>query len=397
MNPIFAQHSARISTRLGSLGLLAAALALSGCNSSNDSGPAPAAGTASNQLYTQTNEQVNAIVHMSRGSDGSLTIVNRVYTGGSGSDGVKYGDSTNTPVADSLTSNHSVIISPDKTTLFAVNAGDNSVSVFSIDASGNLTLKATSATGGLYPTSLAYHDGTLYVSFQGGLQNLQAYHVGNDGSLRVTGAWELPLNGSNKNLPTELTLSPDNSQLIAITGPGSNQIVSYPVNSDGSLGSPIANTTGVTSPFAGIFTPGGAFLATDITDKALAAFSVSSGSLSAIGSPVVSGITAPCWLAITPSGKYAYVGNGQGPISSYSVASNGALTLLNATATTDATLKVSGDSWVSPDGKYLYTAYFANDEVIAYQIASDGSLSTVGSPAALHTVTGVSTMGLAGL
>ncbi|NNM51532.1 MAG: hypothetical protein HKM02_04805 [Pseudomonadales bacterium] len=52
---------------------------------------------------------------------------------------------------------------------------------------------------------------------------------------------------------------------------------------------------------------------------------------------------------------------------------------------------------MSLDSKFLYTAYLANDEVIAYSIATDGSLTQVGNPALMHTVTGVSMQGLAGI
>lgn len=382
-------------------GLVAAMLvtgALTGCGSSSSSvvSTATTPVTVSNQLYTETNEQANAIVHMSRNSDGSLTVQNKTYTGGTGTNGVKYGGSASAP--DSLASNRSVIITPDKSTLFAVNAADNSVSSFAIDpATGNLTLKSVSTTAGIFPNSLAYNNGVLYVSFLGGSENLQAYSVKSDGSLAVIGAYELPVNGSNANAPTEVVVAPGGGYVLAITGPGSNQIVSYPINSDGTLGGAIANTTGVTAPFGGFFTNTGEFLADDITDKGLAAYSFSAGVLTAAGAPVSSGINAPCWLAITPNGEFAYVGNGQGPISSYIIGSNGSLTLKNATEVDNAALAVSGDSWVSPDSKYLYTAYLANDEVIAYSIGSDGSLTPVGSPALMHTITGISMQGLAGI
>ncbi len=381
----------------------AAAALLSACGGSSSTASTPSQVTAppppmvSNQLYTQTNEQANAVVHMSRGSDGSLTVQNKTFTGGDGTNGVKFGDTTNTSVGDSLVSQHSITISTDNTTLFVVNAGNNTISTLAIDqTSGNLTLEKVNATTGLFPTSLAYSKGTLYVTFEGGSEKVQAYKVNSDGSLTLIGAYAIPANGTNAISPTQVVVSPNGGYLAVSAGTGSGEIVSYPINADGSLGTPIANT-GVTTPFAGAFLNNAVYLTTDITDKALTSYSFSSGALTANGAFVTSGDAAPCWLVVTPNGQYAYVGNGgNGPIASYGVSSSGALTLLNPMAANNST-KVAGDSWISADGKYLYTAYLADGTVVAYSIGTDGSLTKIGNPAAVSTLSGVSMQGLVGI
>lgn len=380
----------------------AAAVLLSACGggSSTDSTTmqTPPPPVVSNQLYTQTNEQANAIVHMSRNSDGSLTVQNKTFTGGDGTNGVKFGDTTNTSVGDSLVSQHSITISSDNTTLFAVNAGNNSISTLAINQSnGNLTLEKVNATTGQFPTSLAYNKGTLYVSFEGGSEKVQAYTVNSDGSLSLLSAYAIPANGSNAIVPTQVVVSPNGQYLTVSAGTGSNEIVSYPINADGSLGTAVASTTGITTPFAGAFLNNSVYLTTDITDKALTSYNFSNGALSANGAFVTSGDAAPCWLVITPNGQYAYVGNGgNGPIASYGVSSSGTLTLLNPLAANNST-KVAGDSWISADGKYLYTAYLADGMVIAYAIGADGSLTEIGSPAIVNTISGVSMQGLVGI
>ena len=90
------------------------------------------------------------------------------------------------------------------------------------------------------------------------------------------------------------------------------------------------------------------------------------------------------------------MGNGGGTISSFSVSSTGALTLLNATAANEG-IAVAGDSWISKDGKFLYTAYLKNGTVIAYAINSDGSLTKVGTPASIVTNGSGTMQGLAGI
>jgi len=381
--------------------ILTAAGILSACGGSSTTTPAatptPPAPVAMNQLYTQTNEQANVIVHMSRNADGSLTVQNRVFTGGVGTNGVKFGDTTNTSVPDSLVSQNSVVISSDHSTLFAVNAGNNTVSTFAIDpTTGNLTLKRVNTTAGVFPTSLAFNNGHLYVSFEGGSEKLQAYNVSGDGALTLIGAYAVPAKGNHPVSPTHVTLSPNGTFLYVSAGTGSNAVASYAVNADGTLGSSTLNTSGIVSPFAGTFVNNSLYLSTDIADKALAAFSVNGGTLTPIGTPLTSAQAGPCWLVVTPNGQFAYVGNGSGPISSYTIASNGTLTLKNATEAKDSA-KVAGDSWISPDGKFLYTAYLADDEVIAYSIGSDGTLTKVGSPVLMNTVTKISMQGLAGI
>lgn len=381
----------------------AAAVLLSACGGSDSTtASAPTQATTpppavSNQLYTQTNEQANAIVHLSRGSDGSLTVQNKTFTGGDGTNGVKFGDTTNTSVGDSLVSQHSITISTDNTMLFAVNAGNNTVSTLAIDqTSGDLTVKKVNATAGQFPTSLAYSKGTLYVSFEGGSEKVQAYTVNSDGSLTLIGAYAIPANGTGAISPTQVVVSPDGKYLAVSAGTGSNEIVSYPINADGSLATPVASTS-VTTPFAGAFLNSSVYLTTDINDKALTSYNFSSGALTANGAFVTSGDAAPCWLVVTPNGQYAYVGNGgNGPIASYGVSSSGALTLLNSLAANNSS-KVAGDSWISADGKYLYTAYLADGVVIAYAIGANGSLTEIGSPAAISTVSGVSMQGLVGI
>jgi 6-phosphogluconolactonase len=368
---------------------------LTGCG--NDGGVASTSAAAVAQLYTQTNEEANAVVQMARNSDGTLTVKNKYFTGGSGTNGVRLGDATLQSVPDSLVSQHSIIITPDKKSLYTVNAGDNTVSMFSIDPStGNLNLKKINNTGGIYPTSLAYSKGFIYLTFQGGSQQLQAYSANQDGSLAIVGAYAIPKNGVNPVSPTQVVVAPDGAYLIVNAGFASNEAVSYPINADGTLGAAVSTTAGVASPFAGEFVDSSLYLATSIANKSLAAYSAANGALTPIGAPLTSGNGGPCWLSIAPGGKLAYVGNGSGPISSYAVTAGGALTLLNATAAADS-LKVAGDSWISPDGKYLYAAYLADGFVLAYAINSDGSLTKIGAPALVSTVTGISMQGLVGI
>ncbi len=399
--------SSRLAGRAATaLCLGAMALALSACGGSDATStaaaapqpaPAPAPIPLANQLYAETNETANAVVHMVRNADGTIAIKNRSVTGGMGLNGVKPG--TTATVPNSLVSQNSVTISTDKTQLFAVNGGDSSVSVFSIDqTSGDLTLKKATKLLGATPSSLAFRNGFLYVMFQGGANQIGAYAVQADGALAQLGLYALPLANAT---PTQVVVSPDGNYIVVSAGTGSNLAAAYPMNKDGTLGAAVSNTAGINTPFAGAFASPTVYLSSDIAGKALASYSFNNaGNLSLIGS-VVSGEAAPCWLVVTPNGKFAYVGNGAGSISSYAVGSNGALTLLTARAAFEPGVlaginSVSGDSWVSADGKFLYADYLGADKIVAYSISADGAITKIGEQV-IGTATKLTLQGLVGI
>lgn len=350
------------------LGALAVAVLLAACGGGDHNDVF----RPDSQVYAETNSSANSIVHMGASADGSLVVRNAFGTGGAGTN--------NGP--DPLTSQYSVIVTPNRQTLFAVNGGDNSVSAFAINGlSGDLTLLQTNPTTGTLPVSLAYQQGILYVLFQGS-QTIQAYPV-NGGVLGVPlGSYAIANTVSAASKPTEITLSPDGQYLLVNAGTDSNTVDAFAIHPDGSLGTQVVNSNGIASPFASVFFNGRTVLLTNAAGHALQALDFNQGQLTAIGAPVVGDVQgAPCWLVITPDGRYAYAGNGgSGSISSYVVHGDGTLSLLNAQAASE-NLAVAGDAWISANGRYLYSAYLAAGVVMSYIIGFDGSLTKIGSPA----------------
>jgi 6-phosphogluconolactonase (cycloisomerase 2 family) len=89
---------------------------------------------------------------------------------------------------------------------------------------------------------------------------------------------------------------------------------------------------------------------------------------------------APCWLATTGDGQYAYTANaGSGTISSLAIASDGEVQLLNPVA---GVVAAPFDLALSRNSRFLYVRQGAG-AVSAFRVAPDGSLSPVG------TVTGL--------
>lgn len=386
---------------------IAAAIAalLAACGGSDDHPAAPPVA----QLFAQTNDTNNMVVHYLRNADGSLVAQAPVSTGGKGTNGVNY-FMGNTVMPDALTSNHSVVVSDDGRQLFVANAGDNTVSVFSIAQNGGLTLQAASPTGGIQPTSLAFNAGVLYVTHQRGANELGAYRVGNDGKLTPLGQYPVLQTDA---LPTEVSISPDHKYVVVNgflsaltpTTPG-NTLLAYPINADGTLGKAVSSATVGVGPFGGVFGHGaqaGTYVTADAPGGTATSYSFSAGgAFSAVSGPVkVAGQTAPCWIAITPDNRFVYVSNGGGTVSQFALDAAGKLTLVNATAASEPAIKAGGssfaaDAWISPDGKYLYQDYAGNDKIVVYAIGGDGALTRMGEQT-VGTKAGISLQGAAGI
>lgn len=389
-----------------------AVLLLTACGGGDDNGNnrGPVAKTVASQLFAQTDDVTNAVVHFARNADGTLGTGTSITTGGKGTGGVTFA-SAGTVGADSLTSDNSVAVSADSTRLFVTNAGDNTVSVFSIDpAGGNPTLLAASPTGGVLPTSLAFANGVLYVTHQQGQNQLGAYRVGSDGKLTQIGNY--PTIQANA-LPTQVTVSPDGKFVLVDVrslgdtpaGAPGMSLITYPVNADGTLGTPVSSPSLGMGPFSTHFGTGAlARVAVSVEAVSNVASSyqlAENGTLSALSGPLtVPGQAGPCWLALTPDNKFAYIGNAGGFVSLFSIDGSGHLTLVNGNAASEPSLtpgvsSFAGDSWVSPDSKFLYQDYPGDDKIVAYSIGANGALTKLGEQPA-RTLSKVSLQGLAG-
>jgi len=85
--------------------------------------------------------------------------------------------------------------------------------------------------------------------------------------------------------------------------------------------------------------------------------------------------TAACWVAITPSGRHAYVTNtGSSSVSSYHVAPDGQITLAQAVAGDTGAGSAPLDVAASPDGRHLYVLNGKTFTLSSFKIKDDGSL-----------------------
>lgn len=344
--------------------------------------PAVASAAQSHQsgfIYVNDNTAgTNTVAGFARQADGRLAPLagSPFQTGGAGT-------------GSGLASQGAIQVTSDGRYVIAADAGSNQISVLRIQHDG--ALKPVShgvvSSGGTTPVSIAEHGGLVYVANAGaGGSNYTGFTLSGGGRLR-------PLAGSTVALPDDaqpgdVLFNSTGTNLIG-TRVGSSLIDSFSVGPDGRLsaatGSPFAAQG--PGPFGSEFRP------TDSSqlfvsnahgpagDGTVSAFSVAAdGALSSIGaSPFADLQTAPCWVEITHDGEFLFtVNTASGSISRYSIAPNGTLTLLGSTQVGNQSGVGAVDARLSTDGHTLYVDESRVAEVGEFDV-NGGQLTELGS------------------
>ena len=339
------------------------------------------AAQSTGDVYVLSNQpDENAVIVFHRNANGALEPGGRFPTGGTGA-----GSGPNP-----LGSQGSLILSGDNRLLFAVNAGSDSISAFSVSRDA-LTLLQSIPSGGTMPVSLTVSHDLLYVLNAGGATpNITGFRIVPESQQAKA---LVPLQGSTQPLPNgsaatpaEVSFTPDGKNIL-VTEPGANQIVSFSVSQKGQAN--LANTVPATGnePFGFAFSQE-FVIAANTSNGAPQQGSMSSyrlmpsgGELIPVSSPVMDNGTASTWAIVTESGKIAFTTNTMsGTISSFAVSPHdGSLTLNQAAAATlqaqDGSSLFPAGMAVSNDGRFLYVRNGANGSVSGYLIHSDGSLT----------------------
>jgi len=372
------QVQARVAVVVGSLTLLL-------------SGSMPAAfGEAERadvigHVYTNDNAAgTNTIGAFDRHADGSLspTAGSPFVAGGAGT-------------GAALGSQGSLQLSDDGRFLLAADAGSNQISVLKIGAHGAVEPVAGSPfpSGGKVPVSIAVHDKLVYVANEGDGadgSNYNGFTIDAAGRLTPLDGSTIPLKPTA--LPGDILFNSTGTNLVATeVGPaaGPSFVDSFSVSRDGHLvaapGSPFpAQAVG---PFGSEFRPtnpsqlyvsnahGGANVGS------VSAYDVArNGILNPIGtSPYADKQTAPCWVEITPDGRYLFTVNTAVPsISRYRITNNGALVLLGSTVFNDPTGRKAFDARLDPSGRTLYVVDAGLGSISAFDV-DNGNLTELDS------------------
>jgi 6-phosphogluconolactonase (cycloisomerase 2 family) len=250
------------------------------------------------------------------------------------------------------------VTSPNGSNLYVANHDDNTIVEFAIGTDGKLYPQHTYNTPGTEPSALAINAAGTY--------------------LYVVDYYQ----------PSYTSLQP---------GPGA--VVVFPINTDGSLGTAVANGTLAyfpvgNNPASVNVTANGSFVYvvnanTSVQAGTVSAFSVGSGGvLNAVaGSPFTAGV-APNASASDPTSRFFYItDSATNQLIAYTIGATGALTPLQngpfATGTFPDAVTID------PSGTYLYVANYNSNSISAYQITqSTGAPSGLAGAATYSTDTG---------
>src|SRR5215471_15363475 len=394
----------------------------------------------SGHLYMQTNEIKNAVIHYQRSGNGTLTEVERVATGGAGS-GTFKPISGQESAPNSFEGAGSVILSQDRKFLFTTNGGDNSVSSFAVGEQGQLKLIDTKPTGnpveGKSGTakSLAFapSKNILYVLHSFGPDHLRLMSVDGEGKLTARKErYTVNTKDKTDRIPTMAVLAPSGNfllvgttfdqpiahvgtypdgspilwvpqadrtyKVIASNAPDPDGLIVFPVQEDGTLGMASFQDGKAGSPFYIAFLndrPDTFIIGYAVGDGCAMATIDGKGKLS-VG-PLVKIDTSPglpselCWLGVSPDDRFVYATNfGYSYVTSYringkgleiakdpacpKVPGDGTARGLNTTVTSGP-----ADSWLTPDGAFLYQIYGNASKLLGYATHPNGSLKEVTS------------------
>ena len=358
-------------------------------------------------LYTETNDPMNnQVVAFNRHADGSLTQGQVISTGGTGGQQAQPGCVPTCPILDTQ---GELALAAGGHLLFAVNAGSGTVSSFRI-TNHRLTLADQQSTGvaGSFPNSLTTNGHLLYV-LNSNTRTITGFRFSSKGKLT-------PISGSTRSLTTATSDLPgaprqigfdNNGKVLVVTllssapltpADGTSSIDTFVVNKHtGAPGSATADNATTPYPFGFAFDPRNQLVMSQVTSLTVPGkgdaqtYSVTrSGNVTAIGgSPAATNGTAPCWVAITNSGRFAYVVNTGGgaptgsTVTAFKLSPHGRLTQIQVTSDALSSQFAKTDETLSSDGRYLYVLApglmpGGQSNIDEYKVANNGHLSLMG-------------------
>lgn len=346
-------------------------------------GPAAAATHGGHQrtsaVFVQTDNLAgNQVIAYHRAADGTLTQAGAYRTFGLG------GQLAGSAV-DHLASQGSLVA--DGRLLYAVNAGSNTISVFTVSGD-RLALRQVLGSGGAFPVSIAVRGRLVYVlnAENGGrLQGfvrLGGHLVALPGSGRSLG---LDPNATPQftNTPGQVAFSADGSRLLVTTKANGNDVDVFRVGPSGLLSTaPTANPLPGAVPFAIAVGQDGHLLIAEAGTNSVAAFALRPDDTLQQLASVATGQSATCWILRV--GDRFYASNAGSATVTGVAAHESALALLGQTPTDAGTV----DAAATPDGRHVYVQTGGAGILDEFAVGRDGSLTRIGSVAVPGAVGG---------
>ena len=321
-------------------------------------------------VYTESNDAAgNKILIYKQNADGTLSWSSSVSSGGAGS-------------GAGLGSQGAVVLDEQHKWLYAVNAGDNSISSFWVHNDGSLTLADTKNSGGTLPISLCVYNNLLYV-VNSGSDNICGFKVDANGMLTKINGSSQALSGTGTG-PAQIAFHPS-GKILFVTEKNTNKISSFKLDAQGVAAAGIFNSSVGTTPFGFDFAHNNNnfLIVSDAAGgvaNAGACTSYSSdkwGNVNAVNGAVPNFKSAPCWVAATHYGRFAFVTNtGSNSISSYYVSPFGAIFLVFFTNTPAGEAPI--DITVSGNNRFVYNINSMSHTITEYRRGFLGTLNHIG-------------------
>ena len=351
-------------------------------------------------VYVTTNQDArNEVVAFRRGSDGSLTLLQRIDTGGTGTGGP-------------TESQDAVVLNKDHTLLFTVNVSSNDISVFSVDPETfKLAFVQRVDSGGDRPVSLDVRGDLLYVVNSGQRSGVSGFRIAANGTLTPIAGSIQPLSFGDRSpfgdvtlpctnifprleegvicsatQPAEVEFSPDGKFLV-VSERLVNQFSIYELDENGVAGNRKSRTSNGESPFGMHFTPNGQLLVAEAFldrpgDGGVSSYNLTAdGDTKTITDSLKTGQSTSCWIEVTPDGRFAYITNpGNSSITGLRIGGGGGLQLLPGLGGDDGVVAFSNDPRdldITPDGRFLYVLNNVEGSVNGFRVNRNGTLDRV--------------------
>lgn len=343
-------------------------------------------------VYAMTNaDERNEIRVYHRDRNGRLRPIRHATTptGGSGAGG--------NAAIDPLGSQGALVYDEGVDMLFAVNAGDDTVTAFGAGPFGvSLRRRAHVASGGQIPVSLAVSEDRLYVLNAGGSGTVATFEIGAHGTLTQIGMLDLGIMpGYASAPPFNQVAAPGQvgvdalARNLIVTHLGGQELLVAELDDDGVPVGPLTSTsTPNPAPFAFGTTRYGSTLVANAAGFVTAFDPPAAGSL-AFADSVATNQTATCWIVVGDSG-FAYVSNtGSDTLSRVAYSRTGQLDPAEVVATTSG---APIDMTFANAGGFLYALDAASGSISGFVVdAESGELAHV------ETQSGLPSAGLQGI
>ncbi len=319
-----------------------------------------------NHLDTTPGAQNTVVAYRRDPATGLLTDLGIFPTGGKGGRIAAVAASQNALVTDGEF-------------LYAVNPGSNNISAFAIQADGSLKLVgAPVASGGVFPITLALKKGLLYVG-NANSPNYTGFSVKN-GVLTALPNSTVTLQKGDS--PADLLFNAAGDVLVGTRGSGA-AIDAFRVGAEGHLtrASELRDQAGVVGA---AFNPAfpQVLVATLSDAPAVSSYLVSpKGDLKAVDQVVTQDLVDPCWVTFSHDGLTAWAANFYtSTISQFSVGSDGKIARRGVYSSADIGYG-SSDLALDSSGQYLYQLLDVTPKINILKVtgeSTNGGLRSVG-------------------